>query len=63
MTNQVLKGEARPILKLRSLGRGWCSGDANSMWTRRADCIKEAKVLRVSKGKCSRYKEDWWWNK
>ncbi|XP_075096368.1 uncharacterized protein LOC142174467 [Nicotiana tabacum] len=40
------------------------SGDASSMWTTTANCIKEAarEVLGVTKGYSGGHKGDWWWN-
>ncbi|XP_070050244.1 uncharacterized protein [Nicotiana tomentosiformis] len=40
------------------------SGDASTMWTTTAQCIREAtrEVLGVSKGYSGGHKEDWWWN-
>nr|XP_016493984.1 PREDICTED: uncharacterized protein LOC107813257 [Nicotiana tabacum] len=39
-------------------------GDASSMWTTTANCIKEVarKVLGVAKGYSGGHKVDWWWN-
>ncbi|XP_070020869.1 uncharacterized protein [Nicotiana sylvestris] len=45
--------------------RAWrSSGDANTMWSATADCIRASarEVLGVSTGVSGRHKGDWWWN-
>ncbi|XP_075104915.1 uncharacterized protein LOC142179002 [Nicotiana tabacum] len=45
--------------------RAWTSvGDASSMWSMTADCIRVAarEVLGVTKGSPRGHKGDWWWN-
>ncbi|XP_070004261.1 uncharacterized protein [Nicotiana sylvestris] len=45
--------------------RVWTSmGDASSMWSMTADCIRVAagEVLGVTKGSLGGHKGDWWWN-
>ncbi|KAG5576479.1 hypothetical protein H5410_056613 [Solanum commersonii] len=40
------------------------SGDADAMWNKAANCIREvaSKVLGVSRGNFGGHKGDWWWN-
>ncbi|XP_019227295.1 PREDICTED: uncharacterized protein LOC109208621 [Nicotiana attenuata] len=51
-------------VKLVTMGAWKSSGDASTMWTMTAQCIREAarKVLGVSKGNSGDHKRDWWWN-
>ncbi|XP_070019500.1 uncharacterized protein [Nicotiana sylvestris] len=46
------------------MGAWKSSGDASTMWSTTADCIREAarEVLEVSTGVSDRHKGDWWWN-
>ncbi|XP_070016982.1 uncharacterized protein [Nicotiana sylvestris] len=50
---------------LSAMGDWRCSGDANTMWSVTADCIRESarEVLGVSTGVFGGHKGDWWWNK
>ncbi|XP_070034284.1 uncharacterized protein [Nicotiana tomentosiformis] len=50
--------------KLVAMGAWRCSGDARTMWTTTAQCIREAvrEELGVSKGYSGGHKRDWWWN-
>ncbi|XP_070002831.1 uncharacterized protein [Nicotiana sylvestris] len=51
--------------RLSVMGAWRSSGDANSMWSTTANCIREAarEVLGVSTGVSGRHKGEWWWNK
>ncbi|XP_070017393.1 uncharacterized protein [Nicotiana sylvestris] len=45
--------------------RAWrSSGDANTMWSMMADCIRKVarEVLGISLGHTGGHKGDWWWN-
>ncbi|XP_070006841.1 uncharacterized protein [Nicotiana sylvestris] len=46
------------------MGAWRSSGDANTMWSATADCIRASarEVLGVSTGVSGRHKGDWWWN-
>ncbi|XP_070055686.1 uncharacterized protein [Nicotiana tomentosiformis] len=58
----LTKGNARELgEKLLALGAWRSSGDASSMWTTTANCIREAsmEVLRGSKGYLGGHKGDW----
>ncbi|XP_070022045.1 uncharacterized protein [Nicotiana sylvestris] len=46
------------------MGSWRSSGDASTIWSTIADCIREAarEVLGVSTGISGRHKGDWWWN-
>ncbi|XP_070017761.1 uncharacterized protein [Nicotiana sylvestris] len=50
--------------RLSALGALRSSGDANTMWSATADCIRESarEVLGVSTGVSGGNKRDWWWN-
>ncbi|XP_075091463.1 uncharacterized protein LOC142171675 [Nicotiana tabacum] len=61
----LTKGKAQELgEKLLALGAWRSSGDASSMCTMTANCIREAvrEVLGVSKGYSGGHKGDWWWN-
>ncbi|XP_070054698.1 uncharacterized protein [Nicotiana tomentosiformis] len=51
--------------RLSAMGAWRSSGDASTMWSETAYCIREAakKVLGVSTGVSGGHKRDWWWNK
>ncbi|KAG5591784.1 hypothetical protein H5410_042298, partial [Solanum commersonii] len=50
--------------KLMGMGAWSDSGDADVMWIKAANCIREvaSKVLGVSRGNSGGHKGDWWWN-
>nr|XP_009769880.1 PREDICTED: uncharacterized protein LOC104220675 [Nicotiana sylvestris] len=50
--------------RLVAMGSWKSGGDASSMWTETADCIREAtrEVLGISKGYSGGHRGDWWWN-
>ncbi|OIT29657.1 hypothetical protein A4A49_17649 [Nicotiana attenuata] len=59
------KGKAQKLgEKLLAMGAWRNSGDASSMWTMTANCIREAarEVLGVSKSCSGGHKGDGWWN-
>ncbi|XP_019256381.1 PREDICTED: uncharacterized protein LOC109234776 [Nicotiana attenuata] len=51
--------------RLSAMGAWRSSGDASTMWSTTANCIREAarEVLGVSIGASGGHKGDWWWNK
>ncbi|XP_070025876.1 uncharacterized protein [Nicotiana sylvestris] len=55
---QELEGRLSAMAAWRS------SGDANTMWSTTADCIRKAarEVLGISSGCTGGHKGDWWWN-
>ncbi|XP_070045919.1 uncharacterized protein [Nicotiana tomentosiformis] len=50
--------------RLSAIGAWRSNGDASTMWSATADCIREVarEVLRVSMGVSGGHKGDWWWN-
>ncbi|XP_070017332.1 uncharacterized protein [Nicotiana sylvestris] len=50
--------------RLSAMGAWRSSGDANTMWSTTADCIRKAarEVLGISSGRTGGHKGDWWWN-
>ncbi|XP_070015106.1 uncharacterized protein [Nicotiana sylvestris] len=50
--------------RLSAMGAWRSSGDANTMWSTMADCIRKAarEVLGISSGRTDGHKGDWWWN-
>ncbi|XP_070014622.1 uncharacterized protein [Nicotiana sylvestris] len=50
--------------KLSEMGAWISSGDANTMWSTTADCIRKASrdVLGLASGRAGGHKGDWWWN-
>ncbi|XP_019249250.1 PREDICTED: uncharacterized protein LOC109228576 [Nicotiana attenuata] len=50
--------------RLSAMGAWRSSGNASTMWSTTADCIREAarEVLGVSTGVAGKHKGDWWWN-
>ncbi|XP_070030093.1 uncharacterized protein [Nicotiana sylvestris] len=50
--------------RLLAMGAWRSSGDANTMWSTTADCIRKAEreVLGISSGRTGGHKGDWWWN-
>ncbi|KAG5618268.1 hypothetical protein H5410_018092 [Solanum commersonii] len=50
--------------KLIGMGAWSGSGDADVMWNKAANCIREvaSKVLGLSRGNFGGHKGDWWWN-
>ncbi|XP_070045576.1 uncharacterized protein [Nicotiana tomentosiformis] len=50
--------------RLSAMGPWRSSGDASTMWSAIADCIREAarEVLGVLTGVSGGHKGDWWWN-
>ncbi|XP_070022676.1 uncharacterized protein [Nicotiana sylvestris] len=46
------------------MGAWRSGGDANTMWSTTADCIRKAarEVLGISTGRNGGHKGDWWWN-
>ncbi|XP_019259568.1 PREDICTED: uncharacterized protein LOC109237689 [Nicotiana attenuata] len=50
--------------RLSAMGAWRSSGDAKTMWSTTADCIRKAarEVLGMSSGRTGGHKGDWWWN-
>ncbi|XP_070024881.1 uncharacterized protein [Nicotiana sylvestris] len=50
--------------RLSTMGAWRSSGDANTMWSTTANCIRKAtrEVLGISSGRTGGHKGDWWWN-
>ncbi|XP_070025152.1 uncharacterized protein [Nicotiana sylvestris] len=50
--------------RLSAMGAWRSGGDANTMWSTTADCIRKAarEVLGISTGRNGGHKGDWWWN-
>ncbi|XP_070002169.1 uncharacterized protein [Nicotiana sylvestris] len=61
----LTKDEAQELeCRLSAMGAWMSSGDANTMWSVTAGCIRESarEVLGVSTGVSGGNKGDWWWN-
>ncbi|XP_070002878.1 uncharacterized protein [Nicotiana sylvestris] len=50
--------------RLSAMGAWRSSGDANTIWSTTANCIRKAvrEVLGISSGRTGGHKGDWWWN-
>ncbi|XP_070007715.1 uncharacterized protein [Nicotiana sylvestris] len=50
--------------RLSAMGAWRSSGDANTMWSTKANCIRKAarEVLGISSVHTGGHKGDWWWN-
>ncbi|XP_075074415.1 uncharacterized protein LOC142162017 [Nicotiana tabacum] len=63
--NNLTKDKAQELEEKLLAIRAWTSmGDASSIWSMIADCIRVAAggVLGVTKGSLGGHKGDWWWN-
>ncbi|XP_070039465.1 uncharacterized protein [Nicotiana tomentosiformis] len=61
----LTKDKAQELVgRLSAIGAWKSSGDASTIWSAIADCIREAarEVLGVSTGISGGHKGDWWWN-
>ncbi|XP_070002113.1 uncharacterized protein [Nicotiana sylvestris] len=61
----LTKDKAQELEGRLSVMGAWRSrGDANTMWSTTADCIRKAarEVLGISSGRTGSHKGDWWWN-